>query len=135
MIALDTNVLVRFLVEDDLKQSAEAVAFIERSIEKGEPLFVPQIVLCELVWVLSHAYGLDRKTITPVLQQLRRAAHLEIEAADEVQRTIESYSTGRGDFADYLIAERSVSAGCSAAATFDRHLHSDARFKMPSRIA
>lgn len=135
MIALDTNVLVRFLVEDDAKQSAEAVSFIERAIERGERLFVAQVVLCELVWVLSYAYRFDRSDITPVLQQLRRVGHLEIEAPDEVQRAVESYASGRGDFADYLIAEKSVTNGCSSVVTFDRALLADTRFKAPSRIA
>jgi predicted nucleic-acid-binding protein len=132
MIAVDTNVLVRFLVEDDRRQSAEAAALIERALEQGQLVFLPKIVLCELVWVLSYAYAYSRGQIAPILQQLRRSAQLQIEATDEVQRAIDSYSSGRGDFADYLIAESSIANGCSVVATFDRVLHSDPRFKPPS---
>ena len=103
MIAVDTNVLVRFLVEDDPEQTAIAASVVERAIETEEPLFVPQVVLCELVWVLSHAYKFTRTDILNVLQQLRRGSQITIEQAGEVRRAIESYAAGRGDFADYLL--------------------------------
>ncbi len=134
MIAVDTNVLVRFLVEDDPDQTAIAAAMVEQAIKTEEPLFVTQIVLCELVWVLSHAYRFRRADILNVLQQLRRGAQSTIERADEVRRAIESYAAGRGDFSDYLIAERAIASGCSTVATFDRALHVDPRFIAPQRI-
>ena len=129
MIALDTNILVRYLVEDDVRQSALAARFIERA---GVPLFVPQIVICELVWVLSFAYDVPRREIVSLLQQLRRAANIVIESADEVQRAIDAFSGQRGDFADYLIAERAMTSGCTAVATFDRALLTDKRFAAPA---
>lgn len=127
MIALDTNVLVRYLVEDDAQQSPAAA----RLIESGESFFVPQIVLCELVWVLSHAYGLQRRAIVDILNQLRRASALNVEMPDQVQRATESFAAGKGDFADYLIAERAIAQGCSSVATFDRALDRDPRFRRP----
>lgn len=133
MIALDTNVLVRFIVEDDQRQSAAAARLVDRSISREEPLFVAQIVLCELVWVLSHAYRFSRDEIAGVLHQLRRAAQLSIEGQDEVRRAVEAYALQKGDFADYLIAERAFSSGCSSVATFDRALHADSRFAAPDR--
>ena len=135
MIALDTNVLVRYIVEDDPVQAPAAVALIERALRREEPIFIPQIVLCELVWVLSFAYRYKRDAIVLVLQHLRRGAQLVIEGADEVKRAIEAYASGRGDFADYLIAERSVANGCSVVATFDRALEGDQRFAPPHRVA
>jgi len=134
MIALDTNVLVRYVVEDDAAQSAVAVAMIERAMERNEPLFVTQIVLCELVWVLAHAYRFSREEIVGVLHQLRRGAQITVEGSDEVRRAMEAYAGTRGDFADYLIAERAVANGCSAIATFDRALLSDSRFTAPDRV-
>lgn len=131
MIALDTNVLVRYLVEDDSRQSAQAARLIESRTAAGESFFIPQIVLCELVWVLSHAYELSRREIVAVLHQLRRTSAVTVEAVDQVQRAIESFEKGKGDFADYLIAERAVAHGCSAVATFDRALESDPRFRRP----
>lgn len=134
MIALDTNVLVRFIVEDDRAQSAAAAAFIERAVRREERLFIAQIVLCELVWVLDHAYDFDRAEIVGALHQLRRATQVELERPDEVRRAIETYASRRGDFADYLIAERALSAGCSSVVTFDRVLHADDRFTAPDRV-
>lgn len=134
MIAVDTNILARYLVEDDAEQTAIATAIVERAIESDEPLFVTQIVLCELVWVLSFAYRFKRADILNVLQSLRRGTHVRLEGADEVRRATESFAAGRGDFADYLIAEHAVASGCSTVVTFDRALHRDARFSPPHRI-
>lgn len=134
MIALDTNILARYFIADDPEQSAQATAVIERTIERDEQLFVPQLVLCELVWVLSHTYRLNRDEVVSILHQLRRGAQVVIEGADEVRRAIDAYAAQRGDFADYLLAERSFANGCSTVATFDRVLHSDARFQPPHRI-
>ena len=125
MIAVDTNVLVRYIVEDDPQQSFAAAAMIERAVKRDETIFVPQIVLCELVWVLSFAYRFKREAIAGFLHQLRRGAQL----------VVETYAAGRGDFADYLIAERSMANGCSVIATFDRTLQADARFAAPQHIA
>ena len=73
MIALDTNVLVRYLVEDDAKQSAAAAALIDRVIADDETLFVSDVVVCETVWVLSVSYRVGRKEIAGVLRNLLRA--------------------------------------------------------------
>ena len=135
MIALDTNVLVRYIVEDDPEQSPVATKMIERVLGQNETIFIPHIVLCELVWVLSVAYRFKREGIVGVLQQLRRGAQLVVEGADEVRRAVESYAAGSGDFADYLIAERSIANGCSVIATFDRALDADERFTAPHHIA
>ncbi|HLF92254.1 MAG TPA: PIN domain-containing protein, partial [Planctomycetota bacterium] len=76
MTALDTNVLVRFLVEDDPKQSARAAALVKRAVRDQDPLFLSQIVVCETVWVLETAYEFDRGRIAQVLVELLRARHL-----------------------------------------------------------
>ncbi len=60
MIGLDTNVLVRFLVEDDAEQAVRAKGVVRRAIERDEKLFVSDVVVCELAWVLERAYGLGR---------------------------------------------------------------------------
>lgn len=132
MIAVDTNVLVRYLTGDDPKQSAEAARFIDGVVERSEMLFVSQIVLCEIVWVLSFAYQVRRAEIAAILNQLRRATHLCIESPDEVQRATDSFERGKGDFADYLVAERAAAHGCPVVVTFDRALLADARFMRPS---
>ncbi|MDP9191668.1 MAG: type II toxin-antitoxin system VapC family toxin [Acidobacteriota bacterium] len=134
MIGIDTNVLIRYVVGDEPEQSATASEMIERTIDGGETLFISQIVLCEFVWVLSHAYRFTRDEIVDALQQVRRSAQMTIEGADEVRRATEAYAVQRGDFADYIIAERCMASGCSSVATFDRVLHADQRFAAPDRI-
>lgn len=131
MIAVDTNVLVRYLVEDDERQAAAASKAISSATARGEKLFVGQIVLCELAWVLSRAYRRTRTEIADVLEMLTKVAEMEIEQADQVRRAVDSFRRSRGDFADYLIRERSRAAGCSLVLTFDEALLRDDSFVNP----
>lgn len=131
MTALDTNVLVRFLVEDDPKQSGRAVALVERAVRDQETLFLAQIAVCETVWVLETAYRFGRDRIAQVLADLLRARHLAVEDVEEVRRALDRYSSGRGDVADYLIAERARAAGHTKVATFDRDLLGEPDFFEP----
>jgi predicted nucleic-acid-binding protein len=119
LIGLDTNVLVRYLVEDDPEQSPRATALVERALEQGQRLFVPQIVLCELVWVLDSVYRYPLERITTVLRDLLRARQLVIEDLDSARKALDRYSARGGDFADYLIVERCRAAGCERVASFD----------------
>ena len=122
MIALDTNVLVRYLVEDDAKQSAAAAALIDRVISDGDTLFVSHIVVCETVWVLRISYHVGRPEIAEVLRNLFRARHLTFGAVDQLLRALDAFVAGKGDFADYLIREHARAADCEHVATFDRVL-------------
>ncbi|MGQ0640616.1 MAG: PIN domain-containing protein [Gemmatimonadaceae bacterium] len=131
MIAVDTYVLVRFLVEDDARQSAAAVALVERAVRSDDSLYVSVIVLCETVWVLSVSYRVPRLDVVKTLQDLLRAKHLTFDDPDRLARAIDSFTTGRGDFADYLIREDALAAGCSSVVTFDRELLREAGFDRP----
>jgi predicted nucleic-acid-binding protein len=126
MKGLDTNVLVRYLTQDDPAQSRKANAVFERAIAGGERIHVDTVVLCELVWVLHSAYGHDRATVAATLDKLLDAARLSIDGRDLVREAAGLYATGPGDFADYVLARRSRSAGCDTTLTFDRaHRGSD----------
>ena len=122
MIALDTNILVRFLVEDDLSQTERAQAVLRRAVESDDPCYVTDIVLCELVWVLERSYKIKRADIGMTLSHLIRARHLAFSSVDRLARALDSYAAGRGDFADYLIRETAKEAGCDAVVTFDGDL-------------
>ncbi len=135
MIAVDTNVLVRFFVADDEVQAAAATAAFESAARKRVAIFVSQIVVCELVWVLSRAYGHARSEITSLLELLLRSGGLEVEGRDEVARAVGAFAAGKGDFADYLIRERARSAGCESVMTFDTALLRDGDFVRPSARA
>jgi predicted nucleic acid-binding protein len=79
MIGLDTNVLVRYLVQDDPGQSRKATQVIAKQCTRDDPGFINRIVLCELVWVLESAYGYSKDTIVAVLEKLLRTSQLKIE--------------------------------------------------------
>jgi predicted nucleic-acid-binding protein len=134
VIALDANVLVRFLVTDDRRQSEQAAALLERAIAASEMLFISDVVVCETVWVLSSAYQVPRAEIVLTLRNLVRARQLSFSSADRLVRALDAFADGRGDFADYLIAEQARDAGCEVVATFDRALLKERGFAAPSAI-
>ena len=131
MIALDTNVLVRFLVEDDEQQSRLAARLITAAIRRDDQLFISDIVLCETVWVLSSAYRLSRPEIAAALSGLLRARAVVFSSSDRLTRALEAYTKGKGDFADYLIREHARAAGAETVATFDRSLLKERGFSKP----
>lgn len=122
MIGVDTNVLVRFLVEDDEEQAAKVIALFEKVIAENSTLFISDIVLCETVWVLSSRYRFSRGDIASVLQRLFEADHLSFSSTRQHVDALQSYAEGKGDFADYLIREQCIAAGCSTVVTFDQAL-------------
>jgi predicted nucleic-acid-binding protein len=119
---VDTNVLVRFLVGDDAKQQSRAAALFARATAENERFFVPQIVVCELVWVLGYAYDKGRSEIAAGLETLMRSRQLVFEDGEQVRSALERYAAGDGDLADWLIWERSRAAGADAVVTFDNRL-------------
>lgn len=131
MIALDTNVLVRFLLDDDNVQSARAAKLVDRAIEAGETLFVSDVALCETVWVLVAGARVRRKELRFLLDRLLRSVHLRFEDVERLWRALDAFLVGRGDFANYVIRERARAAGYEEVATFDRVLLNEAGFTTP----
>ncbi|MBW8873999.1 MAG: type II toxin-antitoxin system VapC family toxin [Acidobacteria bacterium] len=131
MIAIDTNVLVRFVVEDDPVQTERATRVFRRAIEANDPCYVSDVVLCETVWVLETTYKFRRREIVPVLESLLHASHLTFSARDCFARALEAYASGRGDFADYMIREHARSAGCDFLITFEKVLLKEPGFAAP----
>lgn len=131
MIALDTNVLVRFLVEDDPAQTERAKALLQKAVDSDDPCYVSEVALCELVWVLERSYKIRRAEIGRVLGRLLRARHLAFFAVERLSRALEAYGARQGDFADYVIQEHARSAGCEAVVTFDRDLLKESGFVAP----
>jgi predicted nucleic-acid-binding protein len=131
VIALDTNVLVRFLVEDDEVQTARATTLIKRAIEGDDRLFVPDVVMCEVAWVLGTSYKTPRTEIAAILRRLVGVRHLAFTSTDLLTRALGAFDRGKGDFADYLIREQAKAAGCTAVATFDAALLKESGFSRP----
>lgn len=122
MRGIDTNVLIRFLTQDDARQARKVDRLIASVRARRQALYVNAIVLCEVVWVLRSAYGQDRKRIAEALQLLLGAHDLVIEDADLARRALADYERGPGDFSDYLIGARNAHAGCDTTSTFDARL-------------
>ena len=122
MIALDTNVLVRYFMMDDSDQSARAASLIERCADEGRQMFVSHIVLSELVWVLASAYSLSKVDLTELLATILRTAQFQVEDSDLAHRALNRFRAGRAGFADFLVSEAAIGAGCEELATFDRRL-------------
>lgn len=119
MIALDTNVLVRYLVRDDLKQTESARALLE-ALTAEYPGFVCREVTVELVWVLERAYDFPRDRIAAVMEGLVSSEGLFVEAADDVARAALRYRTSNVGFSDLMIAAAAERAGALPLYTFDR---------------
>jgi predicted nucleic-acid-binding protein len=120
MIGLDTNILVRLAIEDDPVQLQKARDFLDANCSAGDPGFVNRITLCEMVWVLTSNYGLRRAEIARHIAALIASTDIVIEDADAVRAAVPRYAHSNIGFADLLIAETNLAAGCKATATFDR---------------
>ncbi|MEO7762465.1 MAG: type II toxin-antitoxin system VapC family toxin [Casimicrobiaceae bacterium] len=120
MIGLDTNVIVRYLTQDDPKQSALANRLIEETLSPEAPGFISVIALIELVWVLESGYQSDRAQVASVLQTLLRAKTLVLEHADVVWQAVRIFSSGKAEFADCIIERMGNANGCDHTLTFDR---------------
>ncbi len=118
MIGLDTNVLVRYIMQDDAKQSPKATRLIE-SLTTDAPGFVSLMSIVELGWVLSSAYGLTRQQVTQALELLLRTKEVVIDHADQVLKALRVFKASSADFADCLIERSAASAGCDRTMTFD----------------
>lgn len=129
MRGLDTNVLLRPLVQDDPAQTAAAEAFLRETQARGERLFVSGIVLCETCWAL-RSYGYSRSEIAKAIEGILDTALFEIQDRELVRRALVQYRQGPADFADYLIGWQSRQAGCADTVTFDRGLEGAAGFSL-----
>jgi predicted nucleic-acid-binding protein len=118
MIGLDTNVLVRYIMQDDPKQSPKATRLIE-SLTPETPGFVPLIVVIELVWVLTSCYELTRDQVAHALDTLLRAKEIVLDHAEQVSQALRVFGASSADFADCLIERTAAAAGCEKTMTFD----------------
>jgi predicted nucleic-acid-binding protein len=120
MIGLDTNIVVRYLTQDDPVQSAKAREILERRLTAKNPGFVSVVAMVETVWVLDRAYLLTAQEIATAVERLLQVEVLAIENEQEVFTAMIALKQGRGSFADALIAELGARVGCTRTLTFDR---------------
>ena len=118
MIGLDTNVMVRYIMQDDVKQSAKATALIE-SLTSDNAGYITLVSVVELYWVLTSSYGLSGQQVAQALEAILCTKQLVVERADQVMRALRVFGEGKADFADCLIERAAASAGCVQTVTFD----------------
>ncbi|MDR0769880.1 MAG: type II toxin-antitoxin system VapC family toxin [Burkholderiales bacterium] len=119
MVGLDTNILVRYIAQDDKKQSTQATELIE-AFTTENPGFVSLISVVELVWVLERCYESSKGEIINVIDTLLKTKALVVENSNAVHLALRVFSAANVDFSDCLIAHSNHYAGCDYTATFDR---------------
>lgn len=120
MIGLDTNVLIRHIVQDNEEEARAASRLIASRCSADDPGIVSLVVLCELVWVLDRGYGYAPKTIADLLRRLLSAEDLLVDRSELAWQALNLYQSGKADFADYLIGLSHRDQGAEVTCTFDR---------------
>lgn len=131
MIGLDSNVLVRYLTQDDPAQSKQATALIEEALGQGESLYLNHVVICELNWVLSKAYGYGRTDLAETLETMLGASQFEFEDKNALWQALAGFRQSAADFADCLIGAKNAAAGCTSTLTFDKRARGLPQFSSP----
>lgn len=127
MIGLDTNVVVRYLAQDEPRQSAAATRLMEKQLSSENPGFITLVTMCEVAWVLAGPYRADRKRIREVVEALLGTRQIEVESAELVWKALRAWEGSPADFSDALIGEVCAAKGARAVVTFDK-----AAAKLPS---
>lgn len=129
MIGIDTNVLVRYLAQDDAAQSPLATEIVEGFTSEA-PGYISQVVLVETVWVLTRSYRMTREAIADAVEVLLRSRELIVEGTEAGYLALATYRATKADFADALIAHGGRLAGCTETLTFDRGAASHAGMRL-----
>jgi predicted nucleic-acid-binding protein len=131
MIGLDTNILVRYLTQDDPIQSPKATEIFERRLTEENPGFVSIVAMVETVWVLERAYGLTTDEIVGAIERVLQTDVLIVENEQEVFTAMIALKEEQGSFADAVIAALGARMGCSWTLTFDQKALRLPGFKRP----
>jgi predicted nucleic-acid-binding protein len=122
VIGIDTNLLVRYFVEDDALQLRQVDELFNAALKTGERFRVTDVVLCELVWVLKRVYRIPKKQILRGLERVLANEIFIFEDREVVAAAHADYRDRSADFADYLIGRRNAAAGCEHTVTFEKAL-------------
>ncbi len=120
MIGLDTNVLARLFVDDDMAQARAARRFVADQCSPRDPAFVDRVALCEMVWVLTSVHGYSRAAVAEIVDRLLTTEDILLEDSEIVRAALRTFRIRGVGFADALIGEVNRARGCEATATFDR---------------
>jgi len=131
MIGLDTNILVRYLTQDDPIQSPKARAIVERRLTEEKPGFVSVAAMIEIVWVLERAYRLTPHEIVGAVERMLQIDVFVVENEQEVFTAMIALKDGQGTFSDAVIAALGARMGCACTLTFDRKAMRLPGFELP----
>jgi predicted nucleic-acid-binding protein len=118
LIAVDTNVVARYVVRDDPAQTVRVDRLLE-SRTADDPAFIARIALVELVWVLRKGYKYDRETVGDVIERILATNELRVEDHDAAVAALAAYRTSAADYADCLMGILNQRLGCATTGTFD----------------
>lgn len=120
MIGLDTNVVVRYLAQDDARQSAAATHLIEKTLSPEHPGFVTLVTLAELEWVLEECYGADRAQVAAAIEGLLTSRQIVVERSEAAWRALRAWKGGAAELSDALVGQVALASGCGKIVTFDK---------------
>ena len=120
MIGLDTNVILRYLLQDDPKQTRQANQIVDRQLSEQTPGFISLVTVLEIVWVLRSLLKRNPSQIASHLENLLAADSLEVQNEQQVFEAVFALKRGTGEFEDALIGALNAWAGCTRTLTFDR---------------
>ena len=119
MIALDTNVLVRLLADDDPRQCARARAAVATAEANGEAVHVNDVVLAETMWAMATRYKTPKSKLVEIIRGLLDSGTFEFESRACFEETLRLFERSSADFSDCLIVAKNAAAGCRSTLTFD----------------
>lgn len=134
MIGLDTNILVRYLAQDDARQSPQATRLLE-SMSSDAPGFVSNVALIETTWVLEDIYAMPKTEVVGLVESLLQTDALVLQSANVVWQALRSFASSRAEFTDHLIERIGAAEGCSATVTFDKIAARDTGMRLMPRGA
>ena len=120
MIGLDTNILVRYLTQDDPDQAAQATRILEEELTDDDPGFIGLVVLVETIWVLRRLYKASPEEIRETVNDLLGSRRILVENRHVVARAVATSAKNASDFADSIIAASALDVGCRKIVSFDR---------------
>jgi len=131
MIGLDTNIIVRYLAQDDPVQSLKATYVFEQLLTEQQPGFISVVAIVETAWVLQRSYSLASGDIAAAIERMLQVEVLVVESEQEVFAAMIALKEGRGSFADALIGALCAKAGCVRTLTFDQKALRLPGFELP----
>ena len=130
MKALDTNVLIRFLVGDDERQAEVVYKIFKQAESDKELLFIPLLVLLETIWVLESVYKIKRQDVLDSIDALLLMPILEFESQSTIMSFVSSARETEIELSDLLIAHSAKTAGCECVLTFDKKASNSGFFEL-----